>query len=80
MVSLEITLPENMLVFLETQVKARGFPTFSAYVQALIYQAQQAVEQGELESRFTQALRAIERGEPDFLSPSDWEAGQLVPE
>ena len=73
MVTLEINLPEEMLVFLETQVKARGYANLSAYLEILIAQAQQAAEQSELESRFAQAVLALERGEPAHLSSNDWQ-------
>ncbi len=72
MVSVAITLPEPMLIFAEAQAAARGLAGLSEYLQALIAAAQKEQEQADRETRFTAAVRAIERGEPSPLSPEDW--------
>jgi hypothetical protein len=73
MVSVQITLSEAMLIFAESQAAAHGLAGPSEYLQALIAAAQKEQEQVELDSRFTNALRALERGEPNPLSPEDWQ-------
>jgi hypothetical protein len=72
MVTVAITLPEEMLIFAEAQATARGMAGPSEYLQSLIAAAQKEQEQVELEARFAAAVRAIERGEPNPLSPEDW--------
>ena len=39
----------------------------------LIAGAQKEQEQAELEVRFAEAVRAVERGDTNPLSPDDWE-------
>ena len=72
MVTVAITLPEQMLIFVEAQAAARGLAGPSEYLQALIAVAQKEQEQVELEARVAAAVRAIERGEPNPLSAEDW--------
>ncbi|HKI37529.1 MAG TPA: hypothetical protein VKA46_37080 [Gemmataceae bacterium] len=72
MVTLQITLPEQMLIFVEAQATGRGLAGPSEYLQALIAAAEKNQEQLELEARFAGAIRAIERGDPNPLSPDDW--------
>jgi Arc/MetJ-type ribon-helix-helix transcriptional regulator len=73
MVTVPITLPEEMLIFVEAQVAARALAGPSEYIQALVAGAQKEQEQAELEVRFAEAIREIECGRPNPLSPSDWE-------
>jgi hypothetical protein len=73
MVTVAVHLPEEMLIFVEAQASARGLAGPSEYLQALITGAQQEQELSELEVRFVQAMRAIEDGHANPLSPEDWE-------
>jgi hypothetical protein len=74
MVTVQITLPEEMLIFVEAQAAARGQVGPSEYLRGLIAAAQQEQQQGELEARFAAAVRALERGgEPNPLSAQDWQ-------
>ncbi len=73
MVTVPIALPEELLIFVEAQAAARGLAGPSEYLQALVTRAQKDQEQAELEARFAEAIRAIERGQPNPLSPADWE-------
>jgi Arc/MetJ-type ribon-helix-helix transcriptional regulator len=73
MVTLPVTLPEDVVIFVEAQVAARRLAGPSEYLQALIAGAQKEQEQAELEVRFAEAIRAVERGDPNPLSPNDWE-------
>jgi hypothetical protein len=73
MVTLQITLPEEMVIFVEAQAQAAGLPGPSGYLQSLIAAAQKDQEQTELETRFATAIRALERGEPNPLSAADWQ-------
>jgi hypothetical protein len=73
MTRLEITLPEEMIIFVEAQVAARQLDEPSQFVQALIARAQKEQEELELEHRFADAVRAMERGESNPLSLSDWQ-------
>jgi hypothetical protein len=72
MVTVQIALPEDMLIFVESQAAARGLAGPSEYLRLLIAGAQKEQEQAELEVRFAEAVRAIERGEPNPLSAQDW--------
>jgi hypothetical protein len=73
MVTVPITLPEEMLIFVEAQAAARALAGPSEYLQALIAGAQKDQDQAELEVRFAEAIREIEGGHPNPLSPGDWE-------
>jgi hypothetical protein len=73
MVIVPVHLPEEMLIFVEAQASARGLAGPSEYLQTLITGAQKEQEQVELEVRFNQAIRAIESGHANPLSPEDWE-------
>ncbi|HEX5268964.1 MAG TPA: hypothetical protein VFW33_00690 [Gemmataceae bacterium] len=73
MLTVAITLPEEMLIFVEAQAASRGLAGASEYIQALIVGAQKDQEQAELETRFADAIRAIEHGQPNPLSPDDWD-------
>jgi Arc/MetJ-type ribon-helix-helix transcriptional regulator len=72
MVTVAITLPEEMLIFVEAQVAEKRLANPSEYLRALIAGAQQEQEQADLEARFAAAMRAVERGEPNPLTPDDW--------
>jgi hypothetical protein len=72
MVNVQITLPEEMLIFLEAQAANAGLAGPSEYLQVLIAAAQKDQEQVELERRFADAVRAMERGEANPLSLDDW--------
>jgi hypothetical protein len=73
MVTVPVRLSEEMLIFVEAQASARGLAGPSEYLQALISGAQKEQELVELEVRFNQAIRAIEGGHANPLSPDDWE-------
>jgi antitoxin ParD1/3/4 len=72
MITLEISLPDDMMVFLEDQATAKGLATPSEYLQHLILLARQDAQQAELEARFTNAIHALERGEPNPMTGEDW--------
>jgi hypothetical protein len=72
MVTFPITLPEEMMIFVEAQASSRGLAGPSEYLQALITAALKDQEQAELEVRFTEAIRAIQEGHGNPLSPEDW--------
>ena len=72
MLTLEISLPEDMILFLEAQATAKRLATPSEYLQHLILLAQQEAEQAELEARYTNAVHALERGEPSPMTGDDW--------
>jgi hypothetical protein len=72
MVTLQVTLPEEMLIFVEAQVAARGLAGPDDYLRTLIVVAQENQEQAELERRFASAIHALEHGEPNPLSSDDW--------
>ncbi|SRR5579885_1975923 len=73
MVALQITLPEEMLIFVEAQVAAGGLAGPSDYVRALIAAAQREQQDVELDRRFAAAIRAMQGGGPNSLSPEDWQ-------
>ncbi len=72
MLTLEISLPDEMMLFLEAQATTKGLATPSEYVQHLILLAQQDAEQAELDARFSNAVHALERGEPSAMTGEDW--------
>ncbi len=72
MLTVPIQLSEEMLIFVEAQAAARGLAGPSEFLQVLIASAQKEQEQRELEVRFADAIRAIEGGQPNPLSPADW--------
>jgi hypothetical protein len=72
MPTLEISLPEEMIHFLEAQATAKGLGAPSEYLQHLLVIARQDAEQAELEARFTNAVNALERGEPNPMTREDW--------
>jgi len=72
MVTVVITLPEDMLIFVEAQAAARGLAGPGEFLRALVVAAQQDQRQADLEARFALAVRAIERGEANPLTAEDW--------
>jgi hypothetical protein len=74
MVTVPITLSEEMLIFAEAQAAALKLAGLSEYVQTLIMGAQKQHEEADLEARFAEAIRAVEGGQPNPLSPADWES------
>jgi hypothetical protein len=72
MATLQVEMPEDMLIFVEAQAIAKGQGSPAAYVRALIASARKEAEQAELEQRFRAAVLALERGEPNPISPEDW--------
>jgi hypothetical protein len=70
--TLEISLPEDMVHFLNAQATAKGLATPSEYLQHLILLARQEAEQADLDARFTNAIHALERGEPSPMTGEDW--------
>jgi len=73
MLTIRIALSEEMFIFVEAQATARGLGGPGEYLHALIAAAQKDQEQAELEARFANAIRALERGEPNPLSSDDWQ-------
>ena len=73
MVTLQITLPEEMLIFVEAQATAGGLAGPAEYLQSLIAAAQEEQQRVDLDRRFADAVRALQSGESNPLSPDDWQ-------
>jgi antitoxin ParD1/3/4 len=68
MTTLNISLPESLRDFVESQAAACGFGTASEYVRALIRQAQERQGEEELEARLLAALAQ----KPEEMKEEDW--------
>ncbi len=72
MVTLTLTLSEQMFLFAESEAAARGLGGAGDFVTSLLTDALRAADGTAFEARFNAALRALERGEPNPLGPEDW--------
>jgi hypothetical protein len=73
MVTIQVTLPEDVLIFVEAQATQKGLAGPSEYLRSLIAVAQADQEQLELDGRFASAIRALEQGGTNPLTPQDWQ-------
>jgi antitoxin ParD1/3/4 len=70
MTSLNISLPQNLKDFVESQAEAGGFSTPSEYIRALIRDDQKRRAEEKLE---TLLLEGLNSGEPIEITPEYWE-------
>lgn len=70
MTSLNISLPQSMKDFVETQVEVSGFSTPSEYVRALIRDDQRRRAEEKLEALLLEGLHS---GDPIEITPEYWE-------
>lgn len=70
MTTLNISLPDSMRLFIDEQIKLKGYSTASEYIRHLIRQEQEKEEQNRLESLL---LEGLESGEPIEINEQWWE-------
>ena len=71
MATLNISLPDTMKNFVETEVVAGGYNTTSEYFRTLVREAQERKAKAQLETLLLQGLT----GEPiEPMTDADWEA------
>ncbi|MGO9466011.1 MAG: type II toxin-antitoxin system ParD family antitoxin [Isosphaeraceae bacterium] len=71
MTSMNISLPDEMKSFVETQMAQAGYASASEYIRALIRDAQKHDAKRELEAKFREAL---ESGPATPMTREDWAA------
>ncbi len=70
MTTLNISLPDSMRVFIDEQVKKKGYSTASEYIRHLIRTEQEREEQKRLQ---TLLIEGLDSGEPIEISEEWWE-------
>ena len=68
--SLNISLPQSMKDFVETQVEQGGFSTPSEYIRNLVRDEQKRRAEEKLEALLLEGLNS---GEPIEITPEYWE-------
>ncbi len=71
MTTMNISLPEEMKTFIETQMSQEGYASASEYLRGLIREEQKRRAKRELEAKFREAL---ESGPSAPMTRSDWES------
>ena len=71
MTTMNISLPEEMKVFVEAQMAREGYASASEYLRALIRQAQRRQAKLELEAKIREAL---DSGPATPMTREDWAA------
>lgn len=69
MATMNISLPDQMKAFVETEVAAGGFSTASEYFRELIRNAQRRKDEAQLESLLLEGLRS---GDASPMTAEDW--------
>ena len=70
MTTMNISVPDEMKAFVETQMAQEGYASVSEYIRSLIREDQKRRARRELESKFREAL---ESGPATPMTPEDWE-------
>jgi antitoxin ParD1/3/4 len=70
MTTMNISMPDEMKAFVETEMVQEGYASASEYVRALIRDAQKRRAKRELETKFREAL---ESGPATPMSREDWD-------
>lgn len=71
MTTMNISLPDEMKAFIETQLATEGFASASEYLRGLIREAQKRQAKQALEAKFREAL---ESGPATPMTKEDWTA------
>jgi len=71
MATMNISLPEEMKIFIEAEMTAEGYASASEYLRALIREAQKQRAKQELEAKFREAL---EGGPATPMAREDWDS------
>jgi antitoxin ParD1/3/4 len=69
--SLNISLPQSLKDFVESQVRQHGYSTPSEYVRELLRQDQKRRAEDRLEAML---LDGLQSGDPIEITPDYWEA------
>jgi antitoxin ParD1/3/4 len=69
--TLQITLPDSLKPFVETQVSEGGYASAAEYIRSMLEQDQQRQAQDRLEDLLLQGLNS---GPPTPIVPEDWAA------
>jgi len=70
MASLNISLPQSLKDYVESQVSAHGYSTPSEYLRELLRQDQKRRAEEKLEGLL---LEGLQSGEPIHITPEYWE-------
>ncbi|HZT40709.1 MAG TPA: type II toxin-antitoxin system ParD family antitoxin [Chthonomonadaceae bacterium] len=70
MATMNISLPDSMKSFVESEVKEGGYNTTSEYFRALVREAQERKAKTKLEELLLEGLRS---GEATPMTEQDWE-------
>ena len=70
MATMNISLPEPMKEFVETQAASEGFGSISEYLRSIIRDVQKRQARQALEAKFRDA---IESGPPAPMTREDWD-------
>jgi len=71
MVTMSVSLPEQMKDFIEAQARKEGFGTTSEYIRALVREAQKREAKQALEAKIREGL---ESGPAPDLTSEEWDA------
>jgi antitoxin ParD1/3/4 len=71
MTTMNISLPNEMRTFIETQVAKEGYASASEYFRALVRDAQKRQAKQELEAKLREALLS---GPAEPMTREDWDA------
>jgi len=71
MTTMNISVPDEMKKFVETQMAQEGYASASEYLRALIRDAQKRRAKRELEAKFREAL---ESGPATPMTREDWDS------
>ena len=71
MTTMNISLPDEMKVFVEAEMVQEGYASASEYLRALIREAQKRRAKRELEAKFREAM---ESGPATPMKSDDWVA------
>ncbi len=70
MITMNISLPEEMKAFIETRIAAEGYASASEYLRALIRDAQKRQAKQELEAKLLEGLE----GPAVEMTREDWDS------
>ena len=71
MTTMNISLPEEMKAFIETQMSQEGYASASEFFRTLIREEQRRRAKRDLETKFREAL---ESGPAEPMTRQDWES------
>ncbi len=70
MTTMNISVPDEMKAFVETQMAQEGYASASEYLRVLIREAQKRKAKQALEAKFREAM---ESGPATPMTPDDWQ-------